>query len=279
MWIRARAIASRSSARSRRSRARCAMSASTRMPDRGHARDPHHVVGAQLHPVERVRDRGARAREVAPAPEQLGLQRPERSDPLRLRGLRDERLDRLEAARPPSPRPRPRAPARLRGCGGRSGAGRRAGPVGRRGTRARPSSPRPRTPGPTRSATSSREAAARGRTPRRVPPWPSRAPRSCARRGSACRPGSRTPCHVPSTSSFSRAISIARRRDAIPSSMYPATIPAMPSVFRTSLSERRSPAATAVVSASRPSLQSLAVAAAQVTHPRGPGERSTRARG
>ncbi len=66
MWIRARARASRSSARSRRSRARWAMSASTRIPAAVTRAIRHHVVGADLDPVERVRHGGARAGQVAP---------------------------------------------------------------------------------------------------------------------------------------------------------------------------------------------------------------------
>ena len=53
--------------------------------DRRDASDPHHVVGAQLEPVECLGDRLARRRQLTPAPPELTEHRPEHPDPLRLR--------------------------------------------------------------------------------------------------------------------------------------------------------------------------------------------------
>ena len=66
-------------------------------PSRGHACDPGDIVGAELDPVKRIGDRGARAGQVSLAPAQLGQQRPKGADPLRLGRPRDERLGLFEA--------------------------------------------------------------------------------------------------------------------------------------------------------------------------------------
>jgi hypothetical protein len=51
---------------------------------RGHPGDPHHVVRAQLDPVEGVGHGRPSAGQLAPAPETFGLECAERSDPLGL---------------------------------------------------------------------------------------------------------------------------------------------------------------------------------------------------
>ena len=65
-------------------------------PGRGHASDPHHVLGAQLDAVKPVRHGGTGAGQVAAAAQALRLEGPERADPLRLGRPRDERLELLE---------------------------------------------------------------------------------------------------------------------------------------------------------------------------------------
>ena len=67
-----------------------------RYPGRRHARDPDHVVGADLEAIQRFGYGGARAVEVPAAPALLAAQRAVEADPLRLLGREDERLGRIQ---------------------------------------------------------------------------------------------------------------------------------------------------------------------------------------
>ena len=106
---RARAIASRRCAVSRRSRARCARSASTPRADDAHPRDPHHVVGAHLQAIQRLLHGGLRALQVAlaPAAARRAARRTCRSTAARPRPARAARRRRA----PPEPGPRRPCPS------------------------------------------------------------------------------------------------------------------------------------------------------------------------
>ena len=217
-WIRARATASRSLgslAQVARALGDVGLDASA---GGGHAGDPHHVVGAQLEPVERVLDRRPRPGQVVLAAQQLRQQRAEPADPLRLGRARDDgsasssRRSR-DARRSPSPSATSASSSRRK----------IARPVqpGRwrphRGARA----PLP-VAGLERQLGDGQhqpfvQAGHRGAGPPRAPRARSRAPPPCARQARACRRGSRRRSPRLSRSSLSRAICdrAAQQRDAL----------------------------------------------------------------
>ena len=255
MWMRARASASRSSALLAQVAGTLGDVGLDAHAGRGDARDPHHVVGAQLDPVERV-GHGARA----PRPGRAGAagSSPSSAPNAPIHCGSDERATAARArsgaraASSSSPSPSASSASRSR----RKISCRPAGCVrpASRCSRAAFQSPLSNARSEPVSNIQSRHAGAaarhRGESLLAGLERVGRAAGEVER----CRPGSSRPLPMRLKSSSSRAMSIAARRHETPSSTSPSAIWAIPSVLRTSLSARLSPAARAASSATLPSL-------------------------